>query len=215
MFGIKYMMHETLFVVSVEHFSYFAIFFFALFSGTLIPFPEEVILLITGYMIRSNLINAIPAVFIIIMAFVIGDNIVYKLALTNNKYVKKLVHEVLSLKVISKRKEFIEKNIGATVFICRFIPFLRFVGPVFSGYTKVKHQTFMTYNTLATFIYAPFLIWVGYFFNESYAPILKGIGRIRHLLFIVVLIVIGLFISRAIDTFFNKKDAKEKKENVI
>ena len=175
-------MHDTLFIVSVEHFSYLAIFFFALFSGTLIPFPEEMILIITGYMIKSNLISTIPAVFIIIMAFVIGDNIVYSLTLKNNKYVSKLIHEVLSLKIIAKRRDFITKHIGITVFICRFIPFLRFVGPVFSGHTKVKHQTFMTYNTLATFIYAPFLIWVGYFFNESYAPIVKSIGKVKHVL---------------------------------
>ena len=95
-------MHDTLFIVSVEHFSYLAIFFFALFSGTLIPFPEEMILIITGYMIKSNLISTIPAVFLIIMAFVIGDNIVYTLTLKNNKYVSKLIHEVLSLKIISK-----------------------------------------------------------------------------------------------------------------
>ncbi len=208
-------MHDTLFIVSVEHFSYLAIFFFALFSGTLIPFPEEMILIITGYMIKSNLISTIPAVFLIIMAFVIGDNIVYTLTLKNNKYVSKLIHEVLSLKIISKRKDFITKHIGATVFICRFIPFLRFVGPVFSGHTKVKHQTFMTYNTLATFIYAPFLIWVGYFFNESYAPIVKSIGKVKHILFIVILIVAGIFISRAIDTFFNKKEARQKNKSAL
>jgi membrane protein DedA with SNARE-associated domain len=199
-------MHDTLFIVSVEHFSYFAIFFFALFSGTLIPIPEEIILFITGYMIRSDLISTIPAVFVIISAFIVGDNIVYKLTLNHNKHVAKFVHEVLSLKIISARKDFIEKHIGATIFICRFIPFLRFVGPVFSGYTKVKQQTFMIYNTLATFIYAPFLIWIGYFFNDNYVQIVAGIGKIKHIIFIIVLVIIGIFISRAIDSYFNKKD---------
>jgi membrane protein DedA with SNARE-associated domain len=202
-------MNDTLFIVSVEHFSYFAIFFFALFSGTLIPVPEEVILFITGYMIRSDLISAIPAVFVIITAFVIGDNIVYKLTLNNNKHVAKFIHEVLSMKVILNRKEQIEKHIGAAIFICRFIPFLRFVGPVFAGYTKVKHQTFMIYNTLATFIYAPLLIWIGYFFNEYYVQIVSGIGKVKHVIFIVFYIIIGIFISRAIDAYFNKHDTQK------
>jgi membrane protein DedA with SNARE-associated domain len=197
-------MHDTFFITSIEQYSYFAIFIFALFSGYLIPIPEEIILLITGYMARAHLIHLTPAIFVVILAFVIGDNILFKLALKNNKHVAKLIHEVLSLKIISEKRAFFEKHIGATIFTSRFIPFLRFIGPVFSGYIKVPEKTFMLFNTLAIVIYAPFVMWVGYFFNEYFSQIVTEIGKVKHVLFILILIIVGLLISRTVDYFFNK-----------
>ncbi len=197
-------MHDAFFIASVEHYSYLAIFFFALFSGYFIPIPEEIILLITGYMAQSHLIHLTPTIFIVVVAFVIGDNILFKLTLRNNKHVSKLIHEVLSLRIISKKRAFLEKHIGATIFVSRFIPFLRFVGPVFSGYVKAPEKTFMLFNTLAIVVYAPFVIWVGYFFNDYLGKIVMEIGRIKYVLFIFILIVAGLLISRIVDYFLSE-----------
>jgi len=198
-------MHDAFFITSIEHFSYLAIFVFALFSGYFIPIPEEIILLITGYMASSHFIHLTPAIFVAIFAFVIGDNILFKLTLKHNKHVEKLIHEVLSLKIVAKKRVLFEKHIGATIFASRFVPFLRFVGPVFSGYVKADETKFMLFNTLAIVIYAPFVIWIGYFFNEYFNYIAMEIGKVKHVLFILVLIIVGLLISRAIDYFFNKK----------
>lgn len=199
-------MHDTFFITSVEHFSYLAIFFFALFSGYFIPIPEEIILLITGYMAWTRIIHLTPALFVIIIALVIGDNILFRLALKNSKHIAKLIHEVLSLEIVTKRRVFLEKHIGATIFASRFLPFLRFVGPVFSGYVKAGQKKFMLFNTLAIVIYAPFVIWVGYFFNEYFEWMVMEIGRVKHVLFILILIIIGLLISRAVDYFFNEEE---------
>ena len=76
-------MHDTFFIASIEQYSYLAIFIFALFSGYFIPIPEEIILLITGYMARSHLIHLTPAIFVVVVAFIIGDNILFKLTLLN------------------------------------------------------------------------------------------------------------------------------------
>jgi len=199
-------MHDTFFIASIEQYSYLAIFIFALFSGYFIPIPEEIILLITGYMARSHLIHLTPAIFVVVVAFIIGDNILFKLTLKNNRHVSKLIHEVLSFKIVSQRRAFLEKHIGATIFASRFSPFLRFVGPVFSGYVKASEKTFMLFNTLAIVIYAPFVIWVGYFFNDYFSQIAMEIGKVKHVLFVLILIIIGLLISRAVDYFFNENE---------
>ena len=113
-------------------------FFLRLAQGYVIPVPEEIILLITGYIASTAVIHLTPAIFIVIIAFIIGDNILYRLTLKNNKHVTKLINEVLSIKFISKHKPWLEKHINTTIFFTRFVPFLRFVGPVFAGYTKTK-----------------------------------------------------------------------------
>ena len=199
-------MEDLFFITSVEHFSYLAIFAFALFSGYFIPIPEEIILLITGYMAWAGIIQLTPAIIVVIIAFIIGDNILFKLTLKNNKHVTKLIHEVLSLGIVSKRMSFLEEHIGATIFASRFMPFLRFVGPVFSGYVKADEKKFMLFNTLAIIIYAPFVIWAGYFFNEYFSQIVAEIAKVKHVLYILILVIIGLLITRTIDYYFNEEN---------
>ncbi len=194
-------MHEVLIINSIEQFSYIGIFFVALFAGYLIPIPEEVVLLIVGYMASEGIIHLTPVIFVVIIAFIIGDNILYRLTLKNSKKVGKFIHEVLALKIISRNKTSLEKHINLTILITRFVPFLRFVGPVFAGYVKAKEKTFMLFNTLAIVIYAPFIIWVGYFFHDHFLQIVNQIVRIRHVSVIFIWIIIGFIISRIIDYF--------------
>ncbi len=204
-------MHEAYVISTIEQFSYIAIFLFALGAGYVVPVPEEIILLITGYMASNYIIHLTPAIFIVIIAFIIGDNILYRLTLKNNKHVTKLINEVLSIKFITKHKPWLEKHINTTIFFTRFVPFLRFVGPVFAGYTKTKERTFMIFNTLAIAIYAPFVIWVGYFFHNDYTLIVNSIGRVRHVIVIFAWIIVGLIITRIVDYFFQKDEKANRK----
>ena len=196
--------HELFFMSTIEQFSYLGIFLFAIFAGYIVPIPEEIILLIVGYMASLQYIHLLPAIFVVIIAFLIGDNIIFRLTLRNNKHVTKFINEVLSLKIIAKHKPFFEKHIELTTFIFRFIPFLRFVSPVFAGYTKTKEKTFMLFNTLAIVIYAPFVIWIGYFFHDNFNQIVSQIGRVRQIIVIFVWVIVGLLITRITDYIFRK-----------
>jgi len=199
-------MHQMFLMNSIEQFSYVGIFIFAIFSGYIVPIPEEIILLIVGYMASIRAVHLTPAIFVIIIAFVLGDNIIYRLTLHNNKHVTKFINEVLSLKIVSRHKQFLEKNIGMTIFVFRFIPFLRFVSPVFAGYAKANEQKFMFFNTLAIAIYAPCVVWVGYFFHEDFSQIVNQIGRVRHIAVIFLWIIIGLLITRIVDYVFQQTE---------
>ncbi len=197
-------MQEIFFINSVEHFSYVGIFIFAIFSGYIVPIPEEIILLIVGYMISVGFIHFIPAMIVLIVAFIAGDNILFRLTVKNNKHVTKFIHEVLSLKIISKNKVWFEKHINLTIFLCRFFPFLRFVGPVFAGYVKAKEKNFTFFNTLAIVIYTPFLLWIGYFFSDYFTEISGQIAKVRHIGIIFLWIIVGLIITRMVDYIFRK-----------
>ena len=202
--NISFVVQEIYFINSVEHFSYIAIFFFCIFSGYIIPLPEEIILLIVGYMASSHIIHLIPATFVVIIAIIIGDNMLYRLTLKNNKHVSKLVNEVLSLKIFIKKKALMERHVGTAIFVSRFFPFLRFVGPIFAGYIKAKEKTFVFFNTLAIVIYVPLIIFIGFFFNNSFDWVINQFGRLRHITIIFAWVIIGLIITRIVDYIFRK-----------
>lgn len=208
--NISNVVQEIYFINSVEHFSYIAIFLFCIFSGYIIPLPEEIILLIVGYMASVHMIHLFPAILVVFFAVIIGDNLLFRLTLKNNKHVQKLVHEVLSLKIFIKKREFIEKHIGTTIFVSRFFPFLRFIGPVFAGYIKAKKETFVFFNTLAIAIYVPLVIFIGYFFNNSFDWVISQFGRLRHITIIFAWVIIGLIITRIVDYVFRKANPEAK-----
>jgi membrane protein DedA with SNARE-associated domain len=199
-------MHEVFFINTVEQFSYLGIFIFAIFSGYVVPIPEEIILLIVGYMASIGAVHLIPAMIVVVIAFILGDNVLFRLVLKNNKLVTKLIHEVLSLKIISKHKAFLERNVRFTIFFTRFIPFMRFVGPVFAGYLKVKEKTFMTFNTIAIAIYAPIVMFIGYYFQDYFTQLINQIILIRHVAVILIWLIIGFIITRVTDYMFQKSD---------
>jgi membrane protein DedA with SNARE-associated domain len=197
----------------IQHFSYLGIFFTAIFSGYLIPVPEEVLLLTVGYMASLNYISVIPAIILIIIAFIISDYIVYKLARNNSKYVNKFVQEVLNIKIINKHRSWFEKNIGFTIFLFRCIPLMRFVGPVFSGYLKVKSKVFLFFNSLANIVCAPVIILVGYSLNHYTLYIIEYTKNFRHFLSIFFWIFIGFIIVRIIEYIYKKYIKLDKKYN--
>jgi membrane-associated protein len=201
--------HELFFINSVEHFSYLAIFAFSLFAGYIIPFPEEALLLIVGYMASVGFIKLIPAVVVVIVAIIIGDNILYRLTLKNSKHVEHLVHNVLSIKFFIKRKDYLEKHIGVAIFFSRFLPFLRFIGPIFAGYIKAKEKTFIFFNTLAILIYVPLIIFIGYHFHGYFDWLISEISKIKHFTTILIWIIVGLIITRVVDYIFKKVHPEE------
>lgn len=203
--------HPADIINSIQQFTYVGIFIFTLLAGYIIPVPEEIILLIAGYMASERFIHLTPAIFIVIIALIIGDNILYRLTLKNNKHVKNFINEVLSLKLISKHRNFFEKHVDWAIFFTRFVPFLRFVGPVFAGYTKTKERTFMLFNTFAIAIYAPLVMFLGYYFHNYFLQIINQIGRFRHLTVIFAWIIIGLVITRIIDYVFRKREEESVK----
>jgi membrane-associated protein len=82
-------MHAVL--TFIEHYSYAGIFIAAIFSGYIIPIPEEVLLLTIGYTASTNFIHIVPVIILVVVAFILSDFIVYRLTIGNSKYVDKFI----------------------------------------------------------------------------------------------------------------------------
>jgi membrane protein DedA with SNARE-associated domain len=202
--------------VFIHHFSYLGIFIAAIFSGYIIPVPEEVLLLTVGYAASTGYINLIFTIILVIVAFIISDFIVFKLTIKNDKYVDKFIQDVLEIKFISKHRAWFEKNIGVTIFVFRCIPLMRFVGPVFSGYLKVKDRTFLFFNSLANMFCAPIIILVGYFARRYTAQIAIQLNGFRYSTSIIFWIFIGFIVTRIGEHFYKMRKARinKEKENI-
>lgn len=187
-------MLDSAFISYFETLSYFGIFIVVMIAGYLIPVPEEIVLLLVGYLAANNYLNAYLAVVVSILGVLTGDNIVYWLSNHSSKFIKK-VKKRISITKIHKYEQLLKEHAGKTIFCSRFIVGLRFIGPLMAGTNKVKWQKFMFFVSLATLIYVPLVVGIGYAFSSNLSAIIIEIEEARHLVFVLVAVIIGLIIS--------------------
>ncbi|MEN9613818.1 MAG: hypothetical protein RLZZ347_125 [Candidatus Parcubacteria bacterium] len=200
------MLDPIVFIDYIDRFSYPAIFIISLLSGHLIPFPEDVILLVSGYLASAGFINPYYACIAGILGILVGDNILYQLSKKGSSRVRRL-REYVRVRLLP-REAFVRKHIRAVIFVSRFVPFFRSLSPVVAGVLDIPRKTFQIYNSIGVLIYVPIMIAVGYLFESNVNNLVERVDTYRHIFFIAILIFFGLLIAywgnRRINRFLKK-----------
>lgn len=189
-------MLNTQFLINYAgNFSYLGIFILIVLSGYVIPVPEEVMLLLAGYIAALGFNNFYFTLIFAIMGVLVGDNILFWLSKkSGSKLIDRLKRKIRKHKLM-KYRNLMKNNIGKTIFVLRFIIGLRFFGPFLAGSLKVKWTTFQLYNFLAVAIYVPIIVFLGYYFHTRLALIITGVEITRHLIFFAFILLATLMIS--------------------
>jgi membrane-associated protein len=167
----------------VEHnqvLAYFLIFFGLIFEG-------EIFLISTG--ILSHL-GALDIHFVIIFVFC-GAFIKTLLGYHIGTLIHKKWHDVKFLKHIEKRVENIMPNFKEkpfwSIFISKFIMGFNHIIIIFAGYSKINYRKYLKAEISSTIIWAPLLLFLGYFFSYTAFHISKEIWRFSLIILIFVI----------------------------
>ncbi len=191
------------FIFLLEHFTYFGMFVFLALTGYIIPLPEEIFLLLAGYLAAIGFAS-LPVIILVCLAGVLfGDNIVFFLSRFGFKFIFNIERRIKG-SIIERYTKIMKKHPGKAIFSMRFIPGLRFFAPVLAGSLRVKWKTFEFFDFLAAIIFVPILILIGYFFHEKISYLLGKAIVVKHIIFIVLLIIIGAIIMRYVIKHFLK-----------
>jgi membrane protein DedA with SNARE-associated domain len=196
---------DSQFLVSyLAHFSYVGVFIVLTLSGYVIPIPEEVLLLLIGYIAGSGYMNVYGALGVSLLGILAGDNLIFWLATSSSTYIEKL-RARLKQGTLLKYEELMRTHLGKTIFGSRFIVGLRFLGPFLAGSIQVPWNTFQVYNGLALIIYVPILVLLGYHFHNQVAVVIARVEVVRHAIALTIIVMIGVSISRFVrKRFFNQ-----------
>ncbi|TQD23811.1 DedA family protein [Methanolobus vulcani] len=173
----------------LEHLSYLGIFITLGFLGHFIPLPEEVLLLIVGYIVSLGFGNLWIVIVVSLMAGASGDILLYWLSRNGNKLLSRFDNNK-DKKTIARYEDLMEHHGGKTIFTFRLIVGLRVFGPVVAGSAKVPWRKFVFYDLLALLVFYPFLITTGYIFHSNLQNLITDISILGHVIFFAV---VGLF----------------------
>jgi len=129
------------------------------------PFlPGDSLLFVSGALAASGVLNLELLIAVYILGAVIGDTVNYWLG--NYIGLKVFVEKFPGL----VKKEYIERTHcfydrwgGATIFVARFVPFVRTFAPFLAGVGSMQYRRFLFYNVLGAVAWTLLIVLGGYY----------------------------------------------------
>ncbi|MFZ0455539.1 MAG: DedA family protein [Ignavibacteriaceae bacterium] len=171
-------------------YSYLAI--FALLSTGILglPFPDETILTLLGYLVSKNELALFPTILVAFLGSISGITISYILGrflgILALKKAGRFLH--ISEKNLEKGELWFEKLGKWTLTIGYFIPGVRHIVAIIAGSTKLKIHIFVVYAYLGALLWSASFILLGYYAGEKWQPIVESVEK--HLLTVSVFIIV-------------------------
>jgi len=184
--------------------SYGGIFVLALMANMIIPIPEEIVLLVLGYVVSVSALKFWMVLVIVYVGLSISDMVLFTIARKGGKIIGGLQKRMQRFSVLQD-SVFIEKHIKKIIFISRFVVQFRFIGPVLAGTSSISRKTFFVWNSLALLMYVPTVISLGVYFQNNIEKLIHGAGVFRNYVFFIVVIILVIFVVRMIKKSFIQK----------
>ena len=147
------------------------------FLGLLVP--GESLVLAGGFLASLGLLRVGDLIAVVALGAVLGDSIGYELGRRRGR--SWLLHYGHWAGIRSTHLEsvdaFYARHGGKTVFVGRFIGFLRALGPFVAGSSHMRYRQFLLFNVLGAVLWAAAFVLLGYFLGHSWQLAEHWIGR--------------------------------------
>ncbi len=178
-------------IAQIESLSYIGIFFMSMIANVVVPFPEEIVLVIFGYISRGKAFNLWILMPIIMVGVIVGDCIMYMLSYKGNKLVTTFYNHSFAHIIDNRGDDWVLRHMTKIIFFSRFMIQFRFIGPFLAGYKKIPFKKFFLYDVLAVLVYVPLYVLLGRFFHKKINLIIDNVNSAKN---IVVLCIAGILI---------------------
>jgi membrane-associated protein len=186
-----------------------AIAYFIIFLGLI--FEGEVTLISTGVLAHLGALDFSTSLAFIFAGGIIKTFIGYKLGeFLHKKYNHSRLFTYLERKVLSVIPRFRERPFWS-IFLSKFIMGMNYFVIIFSGYEKINFKKYLKAEIIATVIWAPLLLCLGYFF--SYAA-LKVSGEVsRFLMLILFFTLTFILLEKAVELLYGLYEHFKERRN--
>lgn len=176
---------------------YVVIFGILLATGFGLPLPEDIPLLIAGYLAGTGVANPwimFPGCFICIVG---SDVIVYSIGRIYGHHVPKLplLRRFLTEKRLAKTEAMLHRHGGKFIFMARFLPGLRTASFFTAGSFKVAFWRFLVYDGSAALISVPTIMALAYLFADQLDQVREWVAGGQIVATALVVAVIVAFIG--------------------
>ncbi|MBC1458653.1 DedA family protein [Listeria newyorkensis] len=186
----------------------YVIIFLIIFVETglvIFPFlPGDSLLFAAGALavLPGSELNIVVLLIVLWVAAVLGDTVNYHIGKKVGTSIPpdSWLGKVINQEKMDKAEAFFNKHGGKTIFIARFMPFIRTFAPFVAGASRMNYRYFLNYNLLGATVWVLLCTMAGYFFGnipvvkENFSLVVLGI------IFVSILPMIFSFVKSKMDS---------------
>jgi membrane-associated protein len=165
----------------------------AAFIGVVLP--GETAAILGGVSASTHHTGLVAMSAVVVVGAILGDTVGYWIG---DRYGVRL----LDIGPLARRRDridraraFIARRAGPSVFLARFVAFLRTLVPFLAGVAHMQYRVFLAYNALGGLVWGVAVVVVGYLAGYSFRMVAGTFGGATALA-VVVLLVVALLVVR-------------------
>ncbi len=165
-------------------------------TGMGFPVPEDIILLMAGWLCGHGYASVWWMIFWIYLSILGSDTFIYYLGWRYGHHVPKfpLFRIVLTEKKMAMAEAAFLKHGSKTVFITRLTPLIR--APIYftAGAFKMPLWKFVFFDGLAALIGTPIVVFAGYFFGDQWDALVSASHTVQMVVLGGVILFVAIFL---------------------
>ena len=176
-------------------------------GSTIIPIPQELVLLLTGFILVTNKTSFIFFTFFTATASLAGALVSYSIGYYGReRFIKRYgKYFFLSHEHVKATDRFFKKYGEKTIFISRFIPFLKHIISIPAGISKMRLDRFIVHTFLSSLFFNAITIYLGFKLKENWSVVNEYLSGFGVILAFTLLSVLAYF---AIKLYLMEKHGK-------
>ncbi|MBI3491884.1 MAG: bifunctional DedA family/phosphatase PAP2 family protein [Acidobacteria bacterium] len=184
-------------VSQLGHWGYVVIFVAATLESAAflgLAIPGETLVLLTGFLASRGLLDIGDLIVVVSAGAVLGDSIGYELGRRLGREALIRYGRWIGLRSqhLDRVDTFFGRHGGKTIFLGRFIGFLRALAPFVAGSARMRYREFLPYNVAGGILWSVTFVLLGYLLGASWRHAEQWIGRASAVLGIVLVVVFAL-----------------------
>jgi membrane protein DedA with SNARE-associated domain len=183
-------------VYYVTRYGYLAIFIMVFLQETGMPnpFPNELLLIFSGYLSFKGLLYLPYVILTVLSADFIGTNLLYFLFYSTGALImrKRPRWVPLSESMIDRLSDKISKGGHWSIYIFRLTPFTRGYASVISGLLQIRPEVFLPLAFISGLSWATIYVVIGYYIGPSWNLFTESIENFKYVMVGILVMILGV-----------------------
>ncbi|MEE9275855.1 MAG: DedA family protein [bacterium] len=190
----------------LAEFTYGGIFLLLLMCGLGFPLPEDIPILISGYLSHLGVIELWPALAVNLGGVLIGDLTIYFLGywLGRRALSHPLLRPVITPARLKRVEDFFERHGKKAVFFGRFLAGFRAPTFLVAGIIRMPVRLFVLLDVGAAFLTVPLFFFAAYIFGDEIDALRHAIGTTQRA--ILLLLAAGVVSTLMVRTLRRRRE---------
>lgn len=172
---------------------YLALFSVLILSGIGLPVPEEVTLLLGGYLAYLEFVDFRLVLYVLMAGIVAADIFGYFMGRFAGEWIyKKISFLKISEILLGKAKWYFDKHGEKVVLLSRPLLGVRVAVPVLAGHFKMNFAKFVLYDLLGAIPWTVFLVSLSYYLGSG-LDLITGARELKHGIFAILALVLLVY----------------------